>query len=90
MVGSPNLTDESASWLATKPGQAHYARVDTSNTCRECVLWGNEKGERTSLGLLKPGLCLKARGMTNLDLPPVPHEAWACRHFEAAPHPPEV
>jgi hypothetical protein len=74
----------------TKPGQAHFARVDTSNTCRECVYWLNPKGERTNAGLLKPALCRKALLMSTGKLPEVPHQAQACKHFEANLTPPAI
>jgi hypothetical protein len=90
MVGSEHLTDENVSFIMTKSGQAHFARVDTSNTCRECVHWLNQKGERTNAGLLKPAQCRKALLMTSGDLPVIPHSAWSCKHFEANPTPPAI
>jgi hypothetical protein len=88
MVGSEHLTDENVSYIMTKPGQAHFARVDTKLTCRECDHWLS-KGERTTVGLLKDALCRKAR-LAMKDPPPVPHSAWACKHFEANPTPPAI
>jgi len=90
MVGSEHLTEENVSYIMTKPGQAHFARVDTTNTCRECVYWLNPKGERTRLGLLKPARCKKALLTTPAPMPEVPHSAWACKHFEANPTPPPI
>ena len=81
MVGTLNLTGENVSHIMTKPGQAHFARVDTSNTCRECLQWVNQKGERDSQGNLKEARCQKALRALN-NPPPIPHNAWACRHFE--------
>jgi hypothetical protein len=89
MVGSPNLTDENASWIATMPGQAHFA-VSADHTCRECQSWANHRGERTNLGLLKAGRCRKAMLMSSEKLPEVPHQARACKHFEANPTPPPI
>jgi hypothetical protein len=89
MVGSEHLTEENVSYIMTKPGQAHFARVDTSKTCRECVYWLS-KGERTNAGLLKPAQCRKALLMSPGELPAVPHQAWACKHFEANPTPPPI
>ena len=86
MVGSEHLTEESVSHIMTKPGQAHFARVDTDNTCRECNHWLNQKGERTNAGLLKPAQCRKALS----ESPPVPHSARACKHFEASLTPPAI
>jgi hypothetical protein len=88
MVGTEHLTDENLTHLATKPGQAHFA-VDDQHTCRECGHWANQRGERDRLGLLKEARCRKALQWLQ-DPPPVPHNAIACRHFEAAPHPPAV
>jgi hypothetical protein len=89
MVGLEHLTDESVSYIMTKPGQAHFARVDTTNTCRECKSWLS-KGQRDSKGNLKPAHCKKALLMTSGKLPEVPHSAWACKHFEASPTPPAI
>jgi hypothetical protein len=89
MVGSEHLTEESVSHIMTKPGQAHFARVDASNTCRECAQWLNPKGHRNQTGLLIDAQCLKALAMMR-DPPPVPHSAWACKHFEANPTPPPI
>jgi hypothetical protein len=89
MIGSEHLTEESVSYIMTKPGQAHFARVDTSNTCRECAHWLS-KGERTNAGLLKDARCRKALLMSAGKLPEVPHTAWACKHFEANPTPPAI
>jgi hypothetical protein len=89
MVGSEHLTEENVSYLATKPGQAHFARVDTNNTCRECEHWANQRGEKDRIGLLKPARCQKARQHLK-NPPPIPHNAIACRHFEASPNPPAV
>jgi hypothetical protein len=88
MVGAEHLTEENVSHLATKPGQAHFA-VDDKHTCRECEHWANQRGERTRLGLLKEARCRKALQSLK-DIPPVPHSAKACRHFEPNPHPPTV
>jgi hypothetical protein len=89
MVGTRNLTEENAIWIATLPGQAHFA-IDDTHSCRECQSWGNHLGERTSAGLLRPGLCRKARAMSSANLPEVPHQAKACKHFEANPTPPPI
>jgi hypothetical protein len=88
MIGSEHLTEESVSHIMTKPGQAHFARVDTDKTCRECEHWLS-KGERTTIGLLKDARCRKALQWVK-DTPPVPHSAWACKHFEASPTPPAI
>ena len=88
MVGSRYLTEPNFNYLETKPGQAHFAS-DANHTCRECEHWANQRGERTSLGLLEPARCRKALRSLQ-DPPPIPHDATACRHFEPAPHPPEV
>jgi hypothetical protein len=90
MIGSEHLTEESVSYIMTKPGQAHFARVDTSNTCRECTWWLNPKGERTNAGLLKPARCKKALLSTPAPMSEVPHSAWACKHFAANPTPPAI
>jgi hypothetical protein len=89
MIGSEHLTAESVSHIMTLPGQAHFARVDTQNTCRECLHWGR-KVERNGIGNLKPARCQKALRLTSADLPPVPHSARACKHFEANPTPPAI
>jgi hypothetical protein len=89
MVGSLHLTEENILQVATLPGQAHFA-INTDNTCRECVHWSNHRGERTRLGLLKPALCRKALRMSPDKLPEVPHQARACKHFEANPTPPAI
>ena len=89
MIGNPNYTDSSVSYLATKPGQAHFAKVDTTNTCRECEHWANQRGEKDRYGNLEPARCRKAlESMT--DPPPVPHSAWACRFFRVANTPPTI
>lgn len=90
MVGSPNLTDENVSWIMTLPGQAHFARVDTSNTCRECLHWANKMGNRNAQGLLKPARCMKAAKLSGGKSQEVPHHAWACKHFEENPTPPAI
>jgi hypothetical protein len=90
MVGSEHLTEENVSYIMTKPGQAHFAVLNTSNTCRECKSWLNPKGERNHLGNLKPARCQKALRLTSANLPEVPHSAWACKHFEASPTPPAI
>jgi hypothetical protein len=89
MVGSQHLTEENVFHVATKPGQAHFA-CDNQHTCRECVHWLNQKGERTRLGLLKPARCKKALLTTPDPMPEVPHSAWACKHFAANPTPPAI
>jgi hypothetical protein len=89
MVGSEHLTSESVSYIMTKPGQAHFARVDTTNTCRECAHWANQRGERNKIGLLRDARCRKALQRLK-DPPPVPHSAWACKHFAASPIPPPI
>lgn len=90
MVGTLHLTDENISHIMTKAGQAHFARVDTANTCRECEHWANQRGERDHKGLLREARCRKALQLTSGNLPPIPHSAWACKHFEAARNPPPI
>jgi hypothetical protein len=89
MLGNPNLTGISAEQAATMPGQASFALTDTEHTCRQCLMWSNQRGERTKLGLLQPASCQKALQWLK-DPPPIPHSAIACRHFEPSPHPPTV
>jgi hypothetical protein len=88
MVGNPNLFDQDASYLATLPGQAHFA-VDSNHTCRECEHWANQRGERNRIGLLKEARCRKAL-LSLKNPPPIPHDATACRHFEASRNPPPI
>ena len=88
MVGTSYLTSPNLAHLATVPGQAHFAS-DVSHTCRECLSWANQRAERDSHGSLKPARCQKALVWIK-DPAPVPHSATACRHFEAAPNPPEI
>jgi hypothetical protein len=88
MIGNPDFTATDFKQLATHRGQAHFA-VDSSHTCRECASWANQKGERNRKRLLRSGLCLKA-GELMAGLPPVPHSAWACRHFTPAQAPPPI
>jgi hypothetical protein len=81
MVGSLNLTSENLNHIVTLPGQAHFAILNGKNTCRECLKWDNRTGDRTPARLLKPARCLKA--LEHLENPPpIPHSAYACRHFE--------
>ncbi len=89
MVGSEHMTDENFSYIMTKPGQAHFARVDTENTCRECLQWANQRGERNRLGMLEPARCRKALAYL-MNPPPIPHNARACRHFELNTHAPTI
>lgn len=88
MVGSRHLTAPNLQQLATKPGQAHFA-FDLNHTCRECEHWANQRGERTNHGILREARCRKAL-LSMKDPPPIPHSAIACRHFQAAPNPPEI
>jgi len=87
MVGTSYLTAPNPQQLATQPGQAHFA-VDVDHTCRECVYWANQRGERTKYEL-RPARCRKAL-MSMPDPPPIPHSATACRHFQASLNPPEI
>jgi hypothetical protein len=87
MVGSEHLTEENLAYLATKPGQAHFA-IDDQHTCRECEHWANQRGER-SKRILKEARCRKALQWLK-DSPPIPHSAIACRHFTPSPNPPPV
>lgn len=88
MVGKPNLTQTSISQLETYPGQAHFAVGP--RTCRECEHWANQKGERDRRRLLKPARCMKAALLSPGRLPEAPHQAKACKYFQAAPHPPPI
>ena len=88
MVGSQHLTGENLNHLVTLPGQAHFAIVDSKNTCRECLHWLS-KGERDPKGNLKPARCQKALTFLK-DPPPVSHRAYAGRHCDAAPSPPSI
>ena len=49
MVGLNYLTNLDPTQLATYPGQAHFA-TDANHTCRECIHWANQRGERTKYG----------------------------------------
>ena len=88
MVGSLYLTNPNVDYLATFPGQAHFA-IDGQHTCRECVHWANRRGERTKTGNLKPARCRMALRWLKEALP-IPHTASACRHFEADAESPEI
>ena len=87
MIGSQFLTDSNLSHLATEPGQAHFAS-NANHTCRECLHWANQRGERAKHGILKPARCRKALEHLK-DPPPIPHSATSCRHFQAAANPPD-
>ena len=89
MVGSLHLTDENLVHVATLPGQAHFAILDTTYTCRECEYWANQRGERNHLGNLKEARCRKALIYLR-NPPPIPHHARACKHFAASPTPPAI
>ena len=88
MVGLSYLVNSDPTQLATYPGQAHFA-TDGNHTCRECVHWANQRGERTKYELSR-ARCQKAVQMMGEDTTPIPHNANACRHFQAAPAPPVI
>ena len=89
MVGTDHLTGENVSHILTKAGQAHFARVDTTSTCRECLLWANQRGERDSRGNLREARCRKALQHLG-NPPPIPHSARACKHFVLNTHAPTI
>ena len=90
MIGTSYLTESNPVYLATEPGQAHFAIGP--HTCRECEHWANQSGERTREGNLKPARCRKALSLSmNRDaIPPIPHSATSCKHFAPAENPPEA
>ena len=71
-------------------GMAHFAGTGPAGrTCRECVFWARQGGVKTSFarlgGELLPRRCRKFRKLTmgRVVNTGVPHQAEACRHFEA-------
>lgn len=82
-----------AARLRTWPGQAHFAGSGPSGeTCRTCASWGegsydpgyySRNGKHG--GVLKPRPCGRYMAMMSGDAgPAVPHDAAACKYFEAA------
>ena len=76
----------------TFPGQASWADHESGRTCRECLFWtgcGQGTGYVAKWRTLKPRPCAKFRALMNGKVgAAVPHDAPACRYFEANPHPP--
>ena len=88
MIGLKYLTGSSLVYEATHPGQAGFAVLNSGKTCRECLMWSNQRGERTKIGNLKPARCRKALEHLK-DPPPIPHSATSCRYLQLNPNPPE-
>ena len=83
--------------LSAWAGQASWCDPSTSSTCRQCIHW-SRPGERVGRSRsdffgkheLAPRPCLKARAMNHEISALVPHDAPACRYFEANPEPPPI
>jgi hypothetical protein len=85
----------------TKPGQAHFADATLEKTCRECLWWDTRRelptGHKVAFprgpnGVLKPMKCGMAQRMMFKiwGVPPVPHDAIACKFFARAQFPPPI
>lgn len=79
---------------STHAGQAHFAGSGPSgSTCRECVFfswlatggWHSNTGKHG--GAPKPACCAKYRALTGQAGSKVPHDAGACKYFDAAKEP---
>lgn len=82
----------------TYPGMAHFAESGPAKTrCRECKFWtgcGRESGYYAKKGVhggvLKPRPYAKYRDMMQEVGPGVPHDALACKYFDANLTPPSL
>lgn len=67
----------------THVGQAHFAASGPiGKTCRECARWRFVKQWKANGGPPKPSPCAKYNELMRGWGCSVPHDAWACRHFE--------
>jgi hypothetical protein len=76
----------------THRGMAHFAGTGpVGRTCRECAHW-QSKRRWSAPGALGGGEplaspCARYHVLMRQPGKPVPHSAWACRHFEQSPAP---
>lgn len=70
-------------------GMAHFAGTGSDgSTCRECVHWQKlKRAANYSFGVIKPRACAQYQRMTGRRGHLVPHDAHACKYFEAAAKP---
>jgi len=72
----------------THVGQAHLAGSGpTGATCRECAYWQHCKLWKADGGPPKPSPCAKYKQLMRAWGRPIPHNALACKYFEASEHP---
>jgi hypothetical protein len=71
----------------THNGMAHFAGTGPDRaTCHSCAHWGGaEKAAAVKLDLsgLKPATCAKFRALTGKLGQKIPHDAAACKYWEA-------
>jgi hypothetical protein len=75
VLGSKNLTAETAEQAYTFPGQAHFAVFGAGRHCFECWYWNPRRKSD------KRAICSKAAQMMRSETPRVPRHATICQYF---------